>query len=82
VLNSRGTRKLILTKINVVNRLLQWFYELQKTSVAFAQQAGASTYIAVTVDKIADFEAEGTASSTRTVEVECPLAQIDYSHSN
>lgn len=82
VLNSRGTRKLILTKVNVVNRLLQWFYELQNTSVAFAQASGASTYIAVTVDKIADFAAQGTELSTRTVEVECQLSQIDYSHSN
>lgn len=82
VLNARGTKKLVLNKFGVVNRLMPWFYELQNTSVAFAQKKGGSQYIAVVVANTSDAEAEGTDSSTRDIEVECSFAQIDYSHSN
>jgi hypothetical protein len=82
VLNSRGSRKITLAKFGVVNRLLPWYYELQNTSVAYLQKAGESTLIAIAIEKVSDFEAEGTAQTVRDIEVECALANIDYSHSN
>lgn len=82
VLNSRGTRKVILTRYGVVNRLLSWFYELLNTSEAYLQKQGENTYIAIVVDKVSDSESIGTELSVRDVEVECTQANIEYSHSN
>lgn len=82
VLNSRGSRKVILTRYGVVNRLLSWFYELLNTTVANLQKQGESTYIAIVVDKVSDSEAQGTEQSLRDVEIECTQANIDYSHTN
>lgn len=82
VLNSRGTRKVILTRYGVVNRLLDWFYQLQNTSEAYLQKQGETAYIAIIVDKVSDSEAQGTEQSLRDVEIECTQANIEYSHSN
>jgi hypothetical protein len=82
VLNSKGRKRITLIKVGVVNRLLEWHYQAQNSSVAYLQKAGSSEYIAVVIEAATDFEGISTEQSVRTVEIECSFSQIDYSHAN